>query len=276
MLTLQFVGVGPMRATSAQWQTNAVITYEDDGIKRHLLIDCGEDNRHALEEAGILTEDVRALYVSHLHGDHVGGVGSLALATYFHPKLYRPELFCEYQLMHHLWEHALRGGLDTIEGKMMTLTDYFDCHPGMSFKWSGIEFQLVQTLHIVAGYQFMNSYGLMIKLPSDLVEGKKIFFTGDTQFCPHQIQCFYDEADLIIHDCETSAFCSKVHAHFDDLTTLDEATKNKMWLVHYQPGFTHDSGDFDMAPMREMQDLARMNGFAGFIKKGQVFDLGTL
>ena len=282
MRTLQFIGVGPMLAKPAQWQTNAVITHEEDGVKRHLLIDCGTDNRHALDEAGIAIKDIDAVYISHLHDDHSGGMGTLGVATYFNPTIDRLKLFCDYALMHHLWEDSMKGGSDTVEGKVATLTDYFDCKPvvkNSSFWWGCMEFTLVQTLHIVAGYQFMHSFGLMIAMAnsSNFVPDKlqpfqddprrKIFYTSDTQFCPHQIQCFYDKADKIIHDCETNVgFKSKVHAHRDDLDGLDEKTKEKMHLVHYQP----------IAPMEEMQAWAKEHGFAGFVEKGQVFDLDAL
>lgn len=84
-----------------------------------------------------------------------------------------------------------------------------------------------------------------------------IFLTGDTQHCPHQISKFYDKADFIFHDTETAPYYSKVHAHYDDLKTLDPQTKAKMWLCHYQPNPTQD-------PIKD--------GFLGFVKKGQVLE----
>jgi ribonuclease BN (tRNA processing enzyme) len=262
-----------MRATPEQWQTNAVLTHEKDGAKRHLLIDVGGDNRHALAEAGIKTEDIDGVYISHLHPDHVNGLGDLAVAMYFHPKLDRPKLFSDIKLMPHMWEHCLKGGCETVEGKVMNLTDYFDCKPVIpngSFEWAGLKLTPVQTLHVVAGYQFMHSFGLMIEVPEELVspggEGRRLFYTSDTQFCPHQIQCFYNMADKIIHDCETTkGFKSKVHAHWDDLCTLDAKTKRKMHLVHYQP-------DNSLGAVGRM-DKAVKAGFAGFVEKGDSFDL---
>ena len=50
-------------------------------------------------------------------------------------------------------------------------------------------------------------------------------------------------------------------AHYDDLVTLPEETKAKMWLYHYQPNPEQD---------------AEADGFAGFIKKSQVFELSKL
>jgi len=103
------------------------------------------------------------------------------------------------------------------------------------------------------GYTIVPSYGLIWK-----GNKKKVFLTTDTQFCPNQIQTFYDSVDVIFHDCETTPFKSGVHAHFKDLKTLDEETKSKMWLTHYSDG---DKPDAEKA------------GFAGYVEKGQVFIL---
>jgi hypothetical protein len=67
---------------------------------------------------------------------------------------------------------------------------------------------------------------------------------------------------LIFHDCETSPFKSGVHAHFDDLKTLPDEIKSKMWLMHYQ-----------WVEEVDLAKLAEDNGFAGFVRKGQSFDL---
>jgi hypothetical protein len=57
-----------------------------------------------------------------------------------------------------------------------------------------------------------------------------------------------------------------VHAHYDDLKTLPDEIRKKIWLMHYQP----------VMPIIDLQKRARDDGFAGFVEKGQIFDLGTL
>lgn len=279
-MKLQFAGVGGAFCGPDQWQTNAVLTM-DDGDKRCLLIDCGSDARFSVPSLGVGVSDIGGVYITHLHADHVGGLEWLAFSTYFNPHLRRggrPKLFCDATLMRRLWDNTLCGGLDSIEGKVMNLTDYFDCQPiyaNKSFMWGDAELTPVQTVHIMAGYQIVHSFGLMMVIgkpgagqascrDAPLVDARrKIFFTSDTQFCPHQIRYFYDRADLIFHDCETSPFKSGVHAHFDDLCTLPDAVKAKMWLMHYQ-----------WVEGEDLVERARDSGFAGFVRTRQVFDLG--
>lgn len=99
------------------------------------------------------------------------------------------------------------------------------------------------------------SYGLLI---TELTTPERtVFLTTDTQFCPRQIERFYDRSEAIFHDCETYPFKSGVHAHYDDLRTLPEATKKKMWLYHYGPD-----------PKQRPEE----DGFQGFVAKGQTFE----
>lgn len=264
-----FVGAGAMAAPAGLWQSNILIEKNN----RLLLIDAGTDIRHSLGELAlhpiIHTEAERinngnvgqlidSLYVSHLHSDHVGGIGWMALMSKFTANPRKINLYSNHALMNELWEKTLRGDLETLEGEIATLTTFFNCHPiedNGSFTWEGIHFQTVQTLHVVSGYKFQHSFGLLI---SDFEgEGKKVFITTDTQFAPRQLPKFYDQADIIFHDCETSPFKSNVHAHYDDLKTLDPKHKSKMWLYHYNQ-------------MNPSQDT-KSDGFMGFVPPGRIF-----
>jgi len=262
-MKLVFSGVGGAFASPEQFQTNAFLI-ADNGV---MLIDCGSDARHALSKQGVTVTDIDAVYISHLHADHVGGMEWLAFSTYFHPNLQRPLLFANVNLMNDMWNHTLRGGLDSIEGKLMDLTDYFECKPLVpngSFEWQGVRFEPVQTVHVMAGRKIVHSYGLMLAFLNKDGDERRVFYTSDTQFCPNQISTFYQKADLIFHDCETTLFKSGVHAHIDDLKTLPAETKAKMWLMHY------------MRPEADLQELAASEGFAGFVMRGQKFNLENL
>lgn len=224
--------------------------------KNKLLIDCGSDARWSLHELGYSYRDIQSVYISHLHADHVGGLEWLALSNKFDLTSKKPHLYICEKLVHTLWDHVLSGGLNTLQTEVPTLSSYFRVHviaDAGSFIWQKIRFRLVQTLHIVAGFSFMPSYGLLFT-----VNGFTVFITTDTQFCPFQLRDIYEMADLIFHDCETATQKSTVHAHYDELITLPNHIKNKMWLYHYNPGTLPD---------------AEQDGFKGFVKKGQSFDL---
>jgi ribonuclease BN (tRNA processing enzyme) len=256
-MKIQFIGSGSA-FNKVDGQSNAVIIASSG---KKLLIDCGSTCWDTVSKRGVELKytDVDAVYISHLHADHVGGLEELSFCTYFNPSADRPKLYCNTQLMHELWEQALRGGLESIQGKVVTLTEYFDCRPvdnSSFFVWEGITFIPVQTVHVMAGYHIKYSYGLIIQ---ESLNSPKVFFTSDTQFAPNQIMDFYRDCDVVFQDCETSQFKSGVHAHFDDLKTLKDEIRSKMWLYHYQPG--------------TVRQAAKDNGFCGFVESGQTFEV---
>lgn len=260
--TIKFLGVGGAFAPISKGNSNMLITSNG----KHMLIDCGGSVQYTLkDEFGVDPRDIDALWISHLHSDHVGSMEWFAFYRYFLPKkddagkVIKPKLYMIGSLMQELWETSLKGGLQSVEGKIMSLTDYFECIPvpeNANFNWEGLTFTPVQTIHVMSGYMFKHSYGLLIENNNGTTK-KTTFVTTDTQFSPYQMRVFYKQADQIFHDTETLPYKSHVHAHYDDLKTLEPETKAKIWMYHYAdkiPTFKED-------------------GFQGFVEKGQEFEL---
>jgi ribonuclease BN (tRNA processing enzyme) len=272
---LQFIGTGSAFCLE-NWQSNALLTVEADNGEIHtLLIDCGGDARHALREAGFSHLDVDAVYVSHVHADHVGGIEWLAFTRYFDPRSTdRPYAIGNHRVLSDLWFNTLRGGLSSLEGQEPCLDTYFvdlSLADNQQFVFNGLVIEPLRVVHIMNNRELMPSYGLMMYMPG----GQRVFFTTDAQHAPKQIAHFYDRADIIFHDCETlylrdddgipnfeTPIQSGVHAHLEELCTLPQDTRTKMWLYHYQDGTM--SGP--------IEDRAFAQGFQGFVAKGQTFE----
>lgn len=254
-----WAGTGSAFAPAGLWQCQAVI---ESNTGKRLLVDCGATAPYSLAQyANMSAFDVDGVYISHLHGDHVHGLEWLAFNRYPWGGVSRapkPKLYGISTVLTKLWAHVLRGTLESIEGHVNTFADYFDLHPiepNESFTWEGIQFDPVQTVHVMNGRALTDSFGILVTSE----EGYKVFFTTDTQFCPSQIKVFYEQADLIFHDCETAAFKSGVHAHYTDLVTLPDVVKAKIGLIHYLDG---PSGKF------YDEEKAKADGFIGFIRPG--------
>jgi ribonuclease BN (tRNA processing enzyme) len=262
MAKIRFIGVGSAFAGRILGQSNMIV--ESDTGKK-LAIDCGARWRDMMEDNyGIHPGrfgEVDAVYISHAHADHIGGLEELALCTLFNPQIgTKPKLFCIDDLMEELWDNSLQGGLSTLQVGKANLETFFECRPikiNDSFEWEGITFTPVQTVHVVSGFAIQHCYGLMIQ-NGDTDDKDQIFITGDTQFAPEQLVDFYKVAKVVFHDCEVTPFRSRVHAHFDDLAGLPGETRSKMWLYH------HNS--------EQDQEKATAAGFLGFVEVGQEFE----
>jgi len=243
--------------TMKDFQTNLLI--ERNG--KRLLVDAGTDIRFSLKAQGLSYKDIDAVYITHLHADHIGGIEYLAFCSYFDPtKKGSIKLFGNQRVLDEAWNSTLRGGLRSVQGKVVSIHDYFNVEAipdNSSFIWEGIVFDIVQSVHIMDGYSIVPSYGLMIHHPD---KPHKIYITADAQFNPNQIKDFYKQADIIIQDCETAPYLSGVHAHYSELCTLDSAYKAKMWLIHRQDNI---ADDFENSNKKAIEQ-----GFLGFFQRG--------
>jgi len=253
-MRLIFLGTASAFVTDINNYQSNLILQADDG--KLLLIDCGTDARRSLHALGFSYRDITDVYLSHLHADHAGGLEWLAFRRKFDEKLKKPNLYLSEQLVEPLWENTLSGGLTSLTHEPASLSAYFQVHPivdGGSFSWHGVNFQMIENRHIFSEYACMSSYGLFFR-----ADRLQIFLTTDAQFQPERSLVYYEQADLIFQDCETSVKPSGVHAHYQQLKTLNPDIKAKMWLYHYNNALLPD---------------AQADGFAGFAQPGQIFTI---
>ena len=252
-MKLTWLGTGTINSYD-NYHTNSVL--HDENTDERLLLDCGGDIRWALKEQGLTYKDIGHVYISHLHGDHCGGLEWLGFCRFFDPDCTKPVLYISKAIRDDLWNNVLSGGMRSLQGMINTLYTYFDVvslGKNEAFIFGNANLQLVQSIHIMDGFALQPCFGLIVESPI-----QKTYFTFDSQFCPEQITDFYAMADMIFHDCEITPYKSRVHANYQDLITLPDRTREKMWLTHFQDGERPD---------------AITDGFCGFVEKGQAFDI---
>lgn len=251
-MKLIFLGSGSAFTVGSQnYQSNILLVDEQD---RKLLIDCGSDIRFSLHKEGYSYVDITDIYISHLHSDHAGGLEYIGLSSKFNPNCRKPNLYLSKDIASIIWNSTLAGGMQSVEGEINEIDDFFSIYKIKKdgyFIWQNIQFNLVSVTHVHNGFYTMPTYGLFFE-----IGGVKIWLTADTQFGHQDIEKYYEKADLIFHDCETTPFATPVHAHYQQLLTLPKEFKSKIWLYGYQSELLPD---------------ARNNGFLGFVQRGQVF-----
>jgi len=242
-MKLIFIGSGSA-FTIDNYQSNMLLVNDQN---KRLLIDCGCDARRALHKIGLTYKEIDHVYISHLHSDHVGGLEWLGFCRKFDPSCGKPKLILSSFLKNEIWSNTLSGGM-----KLSTYFDVESVSKNSTFIWENTKFRIVQTVHIIDAFSIVPSFGLIFETNKNTV-----FITTDTQHCPNQIQDFYNMSDIIFQDCEITPYKSGAHANYENLKTLSEDTKKKMWLYHYQDLSLPD---------------AKKDGFMGFVKRGQTFN----
>lgn len=238
------VGVGGAWAPAGTWNTIAVV-HNKSTFGKNLLIDCGGDVRHALGAASISSDSIGAIWITHLHGDHIDGLEYFAFERYCLKKP-KPILFIHEKMLAQLWK-ALEPKIGQFQDfQSMQLHDYFDIgliHDEETINCQEFMLDPVTLPHIncINPDKLGNSIGVTVTDTED----KAVFFTGDTRAvvlnqCEPEaseaseasaILKAYTDADRIFQDCAVSKE-SVVHASVDSLGQYPEAIRKKMVLTH--------------------------------------------
>lgn len=221
---LQFVGVGSA-LSMANYNNNAVI--EINGKK--YLIDCGISIPYALRDAKINLNEIDGLIITHIHGDHTGGVEWLGYQSkYILDK--KLDLYLPIDLIEALWDKTLAGGMEDNTDSKHTLEDYFNVHVFEDlevFKVNGLEVTPIKTVHVA------NKDKSKQKPSYSYVFDNRIFYSGDMLFDEELLKSLNDELEVIFHDCQLFYIEGGVHASLDELETLPDNIKQKIKVMHY-------------------------------------------
>lgn len=274
-MKLTFLGIASALSNTGR-KYNSNILIERNGQK--LLFDCGSDIPHALEDAGVSPLEIDGIYLSHLHGDHIGGLEWFGFMRFFHPDSPgRPKLFMHPSLEERLWQY-LSVPMGVLSFHQLctppTLRTFFDVQKIVerdsvddvisTFNWADMSCDMVFSRHVQGPADvYVNNYGLL--LVTDDKDDVNVYISGDSRNVADFIwKASVDERywipTMIFHDCELLDPPSGVHTHYNELKELDDDLKKITWLYHYQP-YLADK-------LQWWED-----GFAGMAQKGQVIEV---
>ena len=251
-LVLCFIGVGSAFAKYND-QTSLLIVKN----RKSILVDVGTTIPQALHRNGMDVTGFDYYHLTHAHSDHIGGLEEMLLKhRYILGK--KAKIIITPRFQQTLWEHSLKGGSEVNELGLLKFSDLAETvepswvknQPRETFQINveGIHLTIFRTIHTPGDVQQWEK----AFWSTGLVVDGKVLFSADTRFDP---SLFTDidlsRIDTIYHDCQLFS-PGKVHATYDELNTLPDAIKAKMFLTHY--GDTYDKFD----PQKD--------GFAGFAK----------
>lgn len=272
MLTFTFLGVGGAFA-KRNHQSNVLVEAwatgpgAQDAPDDVMLIDFGSTGPIALHELRAvdgfqyLDRDGRADYtairrvlITHLHGDHIGGLEELAFSNMFlmprsGGKSFKPQLVADMGILVNLWDHALKAGLSGLEGRHMLLQDYFfvralktdGAEPDPLRLLKRYEFSLFPTDHLRISRKYdWPSFGVTV---TDRTTGETAFFSGDTKFDYPAYSPMLHNARVIFHEAQLEDQPAPVHSLLSELRSMPADVRKKTFLYHY--GDDWDGGPYD-------------------------------
>jgi ribonuclease BN (tRNA processing enzyme) len=219
--TVTFAGSGDAFGSGGRFQ--ACIHLRDETLAAPILLDCGATSLTALRRAGLDPGEIGAVLVSHLHGDHFGGL---------------PFLILDGQFSRRAAPLLIAGP----PGTSQRLTEAMEClFPGSAQASRRFEVRVVElspgrtrrvaglTVHAFQAGHPSGAPALILRLT---VGGTVVAYTGDTAWTPAIAEAS-EHADLLIAEAYYWDKAVPHHLRYTDLTEHEhEITARRVVLTH--------------------------------------------
>ena len=220
MVTVRFVGSGDSFGSGGRFQTCIVV----DGPRSRVAIDFGASSLIALAQQGIDPNSIDAVFLTHLHGDHCGGVPFLLVDAMLASRRTRPLAIAgPRDLERRLGE--IREALFPGSGVMT---------PKFPLEWIELTtgtpravLDCVVTARPARHTAETNPTALRVE-----IGGKVIAYTGDTEWTDDVAETARG-ADLLIAECYFYAKPVKWHLNYPAVAAhLESAGARRVILTH--------------------------------------------
>lgn len=219
-MRVRFVGSGDAFGSGGRFQTCLWVRADGSTV----LVDCGASSLVAMRRLGLDPGEVDAVVVSHLHGDHFGGVPFLVLDAQFSRRT----------------RALLIAGPPGVEARVVASMEAL--FPGSSTAPRRFETRFLEVPHdltpvrvagmAVSAVEVVHASGapsLALRLEA---EGKTLVYSGDTAWTQTLVEVTRGP-DLFV--CEAYSYDKKIPYHLDYLTLcehLPEIGARRVILTH--------------------------------------------
>jgi len=217
---VRFLGSGDAFGSGGRFQACIQVRSQDSTV----LLDCGASSLIAMRRFGVEPNNIDAILVSHLHGDHFGGIPFFILDGQFLSRRERPLLIAGPpgidERVRQAQEALFAGSSQTQQKYEM---HFLEWHDRRKEGIGGISVTPFEVVHASGAPPFA------LRLE---VDGKTIAYSGDTEWT-HTLIELARGADLFI--CEANFYEKNVKFHLDYQTLMDhkdELRCKRLVLTH--------------------------------------------
>lgn len=206
--TVTFIGSGDAFGSGGRLQTCILV----DAPRIRFTLDFGATSLVGLERQGIELNSIDALLLTHLHGDHCGGVPFFLIASHLSAKRENPlTILGPSDTEAHLKriQGALFPGSQAIDYRFPL--EYREIRPGSAAELGGLTVSAVAARHAPDA----NPQALRVQIGD-----KAIAYTGDGEFTEDLAQ-FVAGVDLLIAECYAFDKPIRAHCNYTDISRFD-------------------------------------------------------
>ena len=235
MASVRFVGSGDAFGSGGRLQTCILVEHRE----WRCLIDCGATSLVGLKAAEIDPASIDTIVISHLHGDHFGGLPFLLLDAQFNSKR-----STTLQIVGHAdLEARLRETMDMLYPGSQSAFDSVDVEfvvvgPESAIALGAASVEVVEVVHFAGS----PSFGVRVTTPS----GAIVAYSGDTEWTDTLVD-LADGADLFIVEC--NFYDQPVTWHMDYATlsaNLHRLSAGRVIATHMGPAVLARAADLEI------------------------------
>jgi ribonuclease BN (tRNA processing enzyme) len=239
MPSVTFLGTGPGSGVPGRFLSCVLL--EVDGLR--VLLDAGEPCASQLLELGLPLADLDAVWITHAHADHIGGLPMLLQASWLHGR--RRSL--PVGVPRHLLE-PLRAWLDAIllpDEVLGFAVDIFSWQAQSAIALDALTVWPHPTTHLEHTREKTGNFAIESFLFEILTAGKRFIYSGDLGSAEDLSGILSKPLDLLI--CELAHFAPE-----DLVAVLRGANIGTLCLTHVATGLDERRADLKLLFEREL------------------------
>ncbi len=234
MVSVQFLGSGDAFGSGGRFQACIHLRAGAAGV----LLDCGASSLVAMKRFGVAPNDIDAILISHVHGDHFGGIPFFILDAQFISKREKPLLIAGppgiEERVRAAQEALFANSSKTAQKFEISFAEWQDRVP---VEVAGVGVTPFEVAHASGAPPFA------LRLE---VDGRTVSYSGDTEWTPALIDASRD-VDLFI--CEANFFEKAVKFHLDYQTLMThrgELSCKRLILTHMNSDMIERAGTLEV------------------------------